>query len=123
MMKESLETPKQDHADTRKHLAAPNRDGIVGPNVGEPWPELHPEAVSWPDTSGFHLHLHSTTDGTKTSRLLRLGFHFDARVIAVALLTVIAVYAMRHHDSELLRTIVHAVEGDSRIHAASKSPP
>lgn len=97
--------------------------GIVGPRVGDPWPPLKPEDVSWPDTNWGAFRFDSARDGARISRSLTVKLHFKTGLFVVALLAVIASYAMRQHDSALLKAIVSAVGTDSRNGSASESPP
>ncbi len=98
-------------------------EGILGPQVGEPWPELMPENVSWPDVTGGYLRLNTMKDGVKVSRSLTVQVTFTTKFLTFILLAGIAGYAMCEHDTGLLKTIVRTVEGDNRSGSASESPP
>jgi hypothetical protein len=96
--------------------------GIVGPLVGEEWPELGPKSVSWTDTNGGSFHFRSTTDGKKVSRSLALRLNVKTRFLSMVVLAAIALYAMAQHDTGLLKAIVVTVASYGSG-SASKPPP
>jgi hypothetical protein len=94
---------------------------LAGPCIGEPWPELEPEAVRWPD-NGASVRFHSVADSTKTVRSLTVQVSVKTRLFVIALLFLVAAFAMAKNNVGLLRDVLRVMGGTAQ-HTVTESPP
>lgn len=89
------------------------------PNVGEPWPDLNPEDVHWPDikSGGFHFWSFKNRTTTATS------FHVGPWFVLSLVLALIVGYAIANHDRGLLTDVLRFVGRGTHARSATESPP
>jgi hypothetical protein len=96
---------------------------LYGPCVGEQWPDLRAEDVSWPDTGGVFVKYQSVPQSTGVARSLTVRVRVKTRVVVIAFLTLVVSYAMYQGEPSLVRDALHVIGISSKEPSASESPP
>lgn len=98
-------------------------DELSPTQVGEPWPDLEPGDVHWPEGTGASFRFYSVKTPNAITHSLTLSFGIKARFCFFALLAVIVGFAVWKNDRPLLEDVLKVISGTEHSHSATESPP
>jgi hypothetical protein len=94
---------------SKSHLTKTYEE-LTGPFVGEAWPELKAEDVTWPDTNEVSFNYESSTQQIGNTRRVVVRLRLKTRIFVIALLAMVIGYAMYKGDPELIRNVLRVIE-------------
>lgn len=101
---------------TRKTTLSTTTNGLSGPLVGEPWPELKREDVSWPDANGIGFNYSSK------KRSMSVKIQIKTHALLLTIFAVVLGYAVARNDRVLIQEVLSAIGTHETPHT-TESPP